>query len=68
MFKVLHNESAITTLQYTVIYAIRKADCDILAPANFSTGRNLAETGRAGCTAAILATKTGTSNEEPPGH
>lgn len=55
MFKVLHKESAITTLQCTVIHAVGKADCRISAPAPFSARRNLAENWAAGCRAAVLA-------------
>lgn len=36
-FKVLHNKSAIRTLKYTIIQAIRKADWDISTPADFSS-------------------------------
>lgn len=35
MFKVLHNKSAVRTLKYTIIQAIRKADWDISTPADF---------------------------------
>lgn len=56
MFKVLRNKSAIiTTLKYTIIQAIRKADCDISTPADFSTRRNLAEDCKAGCPVAFFS-------------
>lgn len=44
--KVLCNKSAIITLKYTIIQAIRKADCDISIPADFQPEETLLRTAR----------------------